>query len=185
VADNYPSEIQVGQPIVPPRKSYSGAVIGFVAFVLIVAAAGVLWVNTESLTDLTHRWLSPSTAATDDTSELAKELQAFQQQTTEALGATRQLLEAQQSDLKALTSQIADLTAKLDRSQPGAAPPQLPIPPQAASQAQPAPQRVAPAVAPPARAVVTAPRKRPAIPRSEGAISVGGAPLPGAGTPVR
>jgi hypothetical protein len=185
VADDYQSEIRVGQPIVPPRKSYSGVVVTLVVLLLIAGAAGYVWTNYDSLVEGAHHWSGTSASAgSDDTSDLAKELRDFQQQTTEALGSTRQLLETQQDQLKGLTSQIADLTAKIDRMQSGAAPAQAAIPLQLpAVQAQPAPQRpVAPA-----RAAVTAPRKRPAAPvsRPEGAISVGGAPLPGATAPPR
>jgi uncharacterized coiled-coil protein SlyX len=186
VADDYQGEIRVGQPIVPPRKGYSGAFVTLVFLLLIGAAGGYVWMNYDSLMDGARRWSSgsPQVAGTDDTSDLAKELHAFQQQTTEALGSTRQLLDAQQEQLKGLTGQIADLTAKIDKMQPSAAP----APPvvQAQPQPQPAPQRPASQAAAPARAAVTAPRKRPAVvSRPEGAISVGGAPLPAPGAPAR
>ena len=185
MADDYQSEIRVGQPIVPPRKSYSGLFVTLAVVVLVAAAAGFLWMNYDSLVDGFPRSSAPAVGA-EDGSELAKEFRAFQQQTSEALAATQQLVDAQQTELKGLTSQIADLTAKIDRMQPGAValPPTLSAP--AAPLAQPAAPRP-PQAAAPARATVTAPRKRPApaASRPEGAISVGGAPLPAPGAPAR
>jgi uncharacterized coiled-coil protein SlyX len=187
VADDYQSEIRVGQPIVPPRKRNFGLLGALVGLVAIAAAGVFVWMNYDQFAEAAH-WgssTSPPAVGADEASDLAKELRAFQQQTTEALGSTRELLEAQQSELKALSGQIADLTAKIDRIQPAAvaAPSPLAAPP--APLTQPVPPRP-PQAAPPARAAVTAPRKRPAaVSRPEGAISVGGAPLPTPGSPAR
>jgi hypothetical protein len=184
VADDYQSEIRVGQPLVPPRKSYFGLFGSLAALVIIAAAAVLLWMNYDHLAEVLHGGAaSPQAMGIDDASDLAKEFRAFQQQTTESIGSTMQLLEAQQSELKALTSEIADLSAKIDKIVPVAvSPPQAPPP---AAQPQPALQRAAPPSVAPARAAPVAPRKRAAAPKPEGAISVGGAPLPGTGAPGR
>lgn len=185
MADDYQNEIRVGQPIVPRRKSHFGLFGTLAALVIIAGAAVLLWMNYDHLAEASHFVSSapPQAMATDDAPDLAKEFHAFQQQTTESLGSTMQLLEAQQSDLKALTSQIAELTAKIDKMQSSAAPAQPALQTQIAP--QPVPQRQPTQAAARARAAVVAPRRRPAAPKPEGAISVGGAPLPTQGSPGR
>jgi hypothetical protein len=155
VADNYQSEIRVGEPIVPPRKSYSGLFATLAVLVVLAAAATFVWINYDALADGSHRWFAGSApTAADDTSGLAQEFHTFQQQTTEALGSTKQLLDAQQGQLAALSSQIADLTAKLERMQPVAVAPQPPA--QTQAQPQPSPPSPVPQATGPARARVVA-----------------------------
>lgn len=157
MADQFNHDIDVGRPPLAARKSYSG-VFGIVAALAVIAGvSGLLWLNYDHLVEASsHTGAVASSTASEDTAAL-KELQAIQQQTSDTLLATRQLLEAQQAEVKRLSEQVSGLTAKIDQLQLRPAPP--PPSPPAVAATKPAP-------------------KKPPAPKPAGAISVGGAPLP-------
>lgn len=182
MADTFNSEINVGPPPAAlPKRRRSGAVGIIIVLLLLGAGGGYLWLNyNETLTDLVHS-VTGNTGSHDDAQGLATapaeggvsaaDFATFQQQTGSSIQAATDLLGAQQAELKrlsdqiqGLTTQLADLTSKIDHVQGRG------TPPQAASAAALAPRPVRPAP--------TAPRKRPAVDKPAGAISVGGAPLP-------
>jgi uncharacterized coiled-coil protein SlyX len=165
LADQFNHDIDGGRPPLAARKSYSG-VFGIVAALAIIAGvSGLLWLNYDHLVEASsHTGAVASSASGEDPTAL-RELQAIQQQTADTLLATRQLLEAQQAEVKLLSEQVSGLTAKIDQLQPRAAAP------------PPAPPTVA--------ATRPAPKKPPAAPKPAGAISVGGAPLPAPAQPAR
>lgn len=156
-----------------------------VVAVLVVLGAGAAfgWLNYgDRLAELPFFNGAPgstaSIAAADSVS--AADFAAFQQQTSASLQAATQLLATQQAELKRLSDQIAGLTARIDGLQ-GAMTPAAAAPAQPATTTLAAPVPEAAAAAP----RPTAPRKRPAPSRPAGAISIGGAPLPGAAPAVR
>lgn len=169
-------QIDVGPPPVKLAggRSRKGIVL---AAVLVVLGAAAVWGWLSFSDELAELGLvtkapvsTPSIGVGD--SVAATEFAAFQAQTSASLQSATQLLTAQQAELKRLSEQVAGLTARIDGLQGAmAAPAAAATVPTAA----PAPAPVATAPRP------TAPRKRPAQPA--GAISVGGAPLPGAAPP--
>ncbi len=164
MADQFHHDIDVGSPPLAVRKSYSGVFGILAALAVIAGVSGLLWLNYDHLVEASsHTGTVASSTAGEDAAAL-KELQAIQQQTADTLLATRQLLEAQQAEVRRLSEQVSGLTAKIDQLQPRPAP------------------------APPAAPVVAAPRaapKKPPVPKPAGAISVGGAPLPATAQPAR
>lgn len=157
MADQFNHDMDLGRAPLAARKSYSG-VFGIVAALAVIAGvSGLLWLNYDHLVEASsHTGAVASSAAGEDTAVL-KELQTIQQQTSDTLLATRQLLEAQQAEIQRLSEQVSGLTAKIDQLQLRPVPPP-PAPPVVAN-TRPAP-------------------KKPAAPKPAGAISVGGAPLP-------
>ncbi|MET0708303.1 MAG: hypothetical protein ABWY82_15915 [Tardiphaga sp.] len=175
-------QIDVGPPPVPLQGGRSPKGVVIVVAVVIAAAAGFAWLaygdRLSELSALTSS-AGPAPVTASDTSSVATaEFLAFQQQTSAALQSATQMLTAQQAEMKRLSDDVANLTAKIDQLQGSVAsvrtapPPVVPARPTAAA---PAPAAVPPAAAP------AAPRKRPTAPRPAGAISVGGAPLPATG----
>lgn len=156
MADQFNHHIDIGGPPLAVRRSYAGVFGVIAALAVIAGVSGLLWLNYDHLVEVSSH--APATAGGEDPATL-KDLQAIQQQTSEALQATRELLETQQAEMKRLSDQVAGLTQKIDQMQSPAA-----------------------AVPPPGPPVVAAARptakKKPAVPRPAGAISVGGAPLP-------
>lgn len=186
MADTFGSEINVGPPPESLRKRRSFGVVGFLALLLLLGAAGgLLWLNLDTVTDALHGVASPasSSASTSDVLASATEptvsatdFAAFQQQTGDSIQGATNLLNSQQAELKRLSDQIqgltmlvSSLTTKIDQIQ-GRVPA-----PVAAAGSPAAPVAAAPVAAAP-RPAPTAPRKR-APDRPAGAISVGGAPL--------
>lgn len=186
LADTFGTEINVGPPPIPPRKQRSFGLIGVVALLLLLGIGGALvWLNLDAVTDMLHGSAAPATstasgsdvlASATDPSVSAAEFAAFQQRTGDAIQTATGLLNAQQTEIRrlsdqiqGLTLQVTNLTSRLEQAQPGRAP----SPPAAAAGA------VAPAPTT-ARTAPVAPRKRTPADRPAGAISVGGAPLPGA-----
>jgi uncharacterized coiled-coil protein SlyX len=152
---------------------------------VVIAAAGFAWftfgdriLEVPSLSSTLGSVAAP-VAASDTGLVAASDFQAFQQQTSETLQSATQLLSAQQAELRRLSDEVSRLTAKIDllQSTVAVASVKPPSPPPLAS-AKPAPP-------PPVPAAATAPRKKPAVPKPAGAISLGGAPLPAAGQPGR
>jgi uncharacterized coiled-coil protein SlyX len=175
-------QIDVGPPPVQLAggRSRKGIVLAIVLVVL-GAAAVFGWLSFgDELAELAKSPGSTASVGIGD-SVAATEFAAFQAQTSASLESATQALAAQQAELKRLSDQVAGLTARIDGLQssiataaPSAsAPPTTPASAAAQSAAAAAPRPAATAAPRP-----TAPRKRPAQPA--GAISVGGAPLPGA-----
>ncbi len=188
MADTFGSEINVGPPPVTLRKRRSFGVIGILALLLLVGAAGgLLWLNLDTVTDALHGVASPASgsASTSDVLASASEptvsaadFTAFQQQTGDSIQGATNLLNAQQAELKRLSDQIqgltmlvTSLTTKIEQIQ-GRTPPA----PVAAAAPSAAPVTAAPVAAAP-RPAPTSPRRRSPADRPAGAISVGGAPL--------
>ena len=172
-------QIDVGPPPVPLSGGRSRKGILLAAVLVVLGAAAVWgWLSFgDELAELGFFAKTPAPTASMGVGDsvAATEFAAFQAQTSASLQSATQLLTAQQAELKRLSEQLAGLTARIDGLQSTiatAAPAASGAPPMAAPAAAPL------AVAPPRP---TAPRKRPAAPA--GAISVGGAPLPGAAPP--
>ena len=174
VSTQVADQIDVGPP--PVRlsggRSYKGLVV--VIALMVLAAAAFVWLSYgERLAELSGA--APERPVSVGDSVATAEFTAFQAQTSASLQSATQLLASQQTELKRLSDQLAALTARIDGLQGTIA---AAAPPVAATSA--------PAAAAPAAPRPTAPRKRPASPAAPaGAISVGGAPLPGAGSSAR
>jgi hypothetical protein len=160
----------------------------FVLVVLALVGAGgaYAWLNPG----LFGQSGGPEAADTDakgDDKAVITDLLAAQQKTTDDLAAIDKTLADQQEQLRAITGQIVNLTAKIDalaspRPQAPVAPAPFPTPAAALPSAPPtlaaptpAPAR---APAPAARAAAARPKKPPHVVTPSGPISVGGAPLP-------
>ena len=167
MADQFNHDIDVGRPPLAVRKSYAG-VLGVIAGLAVIAGvSGLLWANYDHLVEVSTRPAAVGSAAGGEETTAMKDLQAIQRQTSETLLATRQLLDAQQAEVKRLADQVAGLSDKIEQLQPKAA--AAPPAPAAASN---------PALAAPVVAAARAQAKKRAAPKPAGAISVGGAPLP-------
>ena len=133
---------------------------------LVMAGAGgaFLWMNMDKLVQLTSRDASDSADATSADKAMLTDLLATQQKTTEDLDTLKAAVEDQQGQLKSIADQLAALTSKVDALQaPAAAAPPPPVPAPPGARAQLAPKAAA--------------KKPPHAPKSNGPISVGGAPL--------
>ena len=129
--------------------------------VVIAAGCFYLWLNYGGLLQAesgvghqTAALISPETVSLED-------FQSFQRQTADALQSAVQDRAAQKADFKSLSDQLSALTAKVDALQSATA--------QASQQ---------PAVAPAQPPIIASARRKPSAPKTTGAISVGGAPLP-------
>jgi hypothetical protein len=133
---------------------------------LAMAGAGgaFLWMNMDKLVQLTSRDASDSADATSADKAMLTDLLATQQKTTEDLDTLKAAVEDQQGQLKSIANLLAALTSKVDALQaPAAVPPPPPVPAPPGARAQLAPKGAA--------------KKPPHAPKSNGPISVGGAPL--------
>lgn len=181
MADTFGSEINVGPPPVTLRKRRSFGVVGILALLLLVGAAGgLLWLNLDTVTDMLHGVASPASSSGSNSDVLASapepavsaaDFAAFQQQTGTSIQTATDLLNTQRAELKrlsdqiqGLTMQVTSLTNRIEQMQQG--------------RAVTAPTAAVGVPAAPAAAAPTAPRKRTPADRPSGAISVGGAPLP-------
>jgi uncharacterized coiled-coil protein SlyX len=173
-------QIDVGPPPVQLTGGRSRKGIVLATLLVILGAAAVFgWLSFgDELAELGFFAKAPGSTASMGVGDsvAATEFTAFQAQTSASLQSATQLLNAQQAELKRLSEQLAGLNARIDGLQStvaaaAPAPSASGVPPVGTPQAAAA----SPAAAAPRP---TAPRKRPAQPA--GAISVGGAPLPGA-----
>lgn len=174
VSTQVADQINVGPP--PVRlsggRSYR-VVLVIIALLVLAAAAAFAWLSYgDRLAEMSGA--APERPVSVGDSVATAEFTAFQAQTSASLQSATQLLASQQTELKRLSDQLASLTSRIDGLQGSIA---AAAPPAGTSSA---PTTAAPVAAAPRP---TAPRKRPAAPA--GAISVGGAPLPGAGSPAR
>ena len=188
MADTFGSEINVGPPPVTLRKRRSFGMVGILALLLLVGAAGgLLWLNLDTVTDMLHGVASPASSSAANSDVLASapeptvsaaDFAAFQQQTGTSIQTATDLLDSQRAELKrlsdqiqGLTMQVTSLTNRIEQMQQGRAAP-------APTAATGVPVAAAPApVVAAQRPAPTAPRKRAPADRPAGAISVGGAPL--------
>ena len=163
--------IDVGPPLVRLAGGRSRKGLVLAAVLVAVGAAAVFgWLSQGDEVAEGLAAKPPGASASVGDSVAATEFAAFQAQTAASLQSATQLLATQQAELKRLSEQLTGLTARIDGLQSQVVP--------AAPGAAPAAATSTPAAAPRAP---TAPRKRPASPPAPaGAISVGGAPLPGA-----
>lgn len=191
MADTFGSEINVGPPPVTLRKRRSFGVVGILAVLLLVGAAGgLLWLNLDTVTDMVHGVASPASGSGSNSDVLASapeptvsaaDFTAFQQQTGTSIQTATDLLNTQRAEIKrlsdqiqGLTMQVTSLTNRIEQMQQGRAAGG----PTAAAGVPAAPVAAGPTpVVAAQRPAPTAPRKRAPADRPAGAISVGGAPL--------
>jgi uncharacterized coiled-coil protein SlyX len=163
--DNAPDEIEdLHQPVPVPARRRWVPIAVFAGLALLGSASAWAWYawgnGFPALPSFTSSVAAPGAAPeVPDKTVGLKDFQAFQQQIAATLQSTGQLVAAQQAEIKRLSDQVAALTAKIDTLQRPAA----------------SAQATAPAPPPPPPAAA---RKRPAAPKQEPGISVGGAPLP-------
>jgi uncharacterized coiled-coil protein SlyX len=147
-------------PDEPDEKPKGRALVNVVVAVMLAAAgagSALLWRAYGSPSFTT---VAATAAPVADKPAGLGDLQALQQQVAGSMQSTEKLLTAQQAEIKRLSDQLSVLSGKLDLVQRPVTSAQAALPP-------PAPKPVA-----------ALPRKKPASPRTAGAISTGGAPLP-------
>ncbi|MBR0993612.1 hypothetical protein JQ580_23085 [Bradyrhizobium japonicum] len=164
-------------PFVPaPRRRWPVAL--FVALVLALAgaAAGYVWLNPGLFSQSAGREDRDADGRSNDKA-IMTDLLAAQQKTADDLAAIDRAIADQQEQLKAIVSQLANLTSKIDAVR-GSAPQASVAPAPLTAPSVTMPSASVPPVAPAATARVAPKQKRP--PRAtvpSGPISVGGAPL--------
>lgn len=163
----------------PARRSRWPYVLLFIVILALAGGAGAYaWMNLDQLMDFVQGKPAEAKSATGDDAMMT-DLLAAQQKTNEDLATLERRIAEQQQQLKDVTDQLADVTAKLGALRGAAPPPQAPLPqmplpaaptpPPIASTQPPAPARAAPRPKQPPRPARPAP--------ASGPISVGGAPL--------
>jgi len=172
------------QPFVPaPRRRWPLALFVAIVFAIAGAGAGYVWLNPGFFTQFGGREAGDTDSSANDKAVMT-DLLATQQKTADDLAAIDRAVADQQEQLKAIVSQLADLSSKIDALKgPAAQPPAVPSPspgPVAST-----PPASAPAAAPvPAARVAPRPKKPPRAATPTGPISVGGAPLNAAPAPT-
>ena len=153
------------RPVALQRRRRAPWIAALLVGLAMAGAGGAfLWMNMDKLVQLTSRDASDSADATSADKAMLTDLLATQQKTTEDLDTLKAAVEDQQGQLKSIADQLAALTSKVDALQaPAAAPPPPPVPAPPGARAQLAPKAAA--------------KKPPRPPKSNGPISVGGAPL--------
>lgn len=161
------------------RRRRSPRVLLYVCILAAVAGtSGYVWLNYDSLAKLAFAGRSPAAPVLDsgDSGVTQKDFEALKRQLAQSLQSTIENIDAQKAELKRLSDQVTALAAKVDA---------LHSAPQTAgslsSELRPGPQQ--PVV--PARPPVITARKKPPAPKTNGPISVGGAPLPPTPRPDR
>jgi len=155
------------RPIALQRRRRAPWIAALLVGLAMAGAGGAfLWLNMDKLVQLTSRDASDSADATTGDKAMLTDLLATQQKTSEDLDTLKAAVDDQQGQLKSIMDQLAALTSKVDALQaPPAAvpPPPPPVPAPPGARAQLAPKAAA--------------KKPPHAPKSNGPISVGGAPL--------
>lgn len=168
-------------PFLPaPRRRWPFALFVAVVLALAAAAAAYAWLNPGFFIPSAGRAAAEADAGAND-SAVMTDLLAAQQKTADDLAAIDRTIADQQEQLKAIVSQLAELSSKIDALKSPA--PQPPVAPSPVAR----PSASVPPVAPaPAARVVPKQKKPPRAATPTGPISVGGAPLPPTpDTPVR
>lgn len=154
------------------RRRRSPKVLLYVCiFAAVVGTSGYLWLNYDSLARLVFAERSPAAPVIDKTERgiTEKDFEVLKRQLAESLESTIESIDAQKAELKSLSDQVTALAAKVDALQNASQPAGS-----LSGELRSGPQQ--PEV--PARPPVIAARKKPAAPKTNGPISVGGAPLP-------
>lgn len=171
--------IQPGEramPLPPARRRRSGLYVLLALLAVGGGAASYAWLHGDHLSALVlalDRQDEAAPAANVQELEGLSELKASQQQLQETLQSIGQGMKAQQTQLKQMSDQLADLAAEVEALK--TASPPAPVPPPVA------------AIATPVRPVAVAARRssvKPKPSKPAGPVSLGGAPLvmtPGAG----
>jgi hypothetical protein len=149
------------QPTLQRRSKRFSRVLVIVASLVLITAAGIYIGLNSRLVQAAYSSATPDAAPVVDETVTRKDFQSFQKETADLLQSAAQGIEAEKADVKILSEQVAALTAKMDALERAAAA----VPAQAAVAAQPVP---------------VAPRKKTALIKPAGPISVGGVPLPNA-----
>lgn len=164
-------------PFLPaPRRRWPLAL--FVAVVLALAGAGAcyVWLNPGLFIQSAGREAGDAETSANDKAVMT-DLLAAQQKTADDLATIERAVADQQEQLKAIVSQLANLSSKIDDlKSPGPQPPVAPSPSPGPTAST--PSASAPPVAPaPAARAAPRPKKPPRAATPTGPISVGGAPL--------
>jgi hypothetical protein len=161
------------------RRRRSPRVLLYACILAAVAGtSGYLWLNCDSLAKLAFAERSPAAPVLDSSERgvTQKDFEALKRQLAESLQSTIEDIDAQKAELKRLSDQVTALTAKVDALQSASQ-----TAGSLSGELRPGPQQ--PVV--PARPPVIAARKKPPAPKTNGQISVGGAPLPPTPRPDR
>lgn len=152
----------------PARRRRSGLYVLLALLAIGGAAASYAWLHGDHLSALVlalDHQDDAAPAANVQELEGLSELKASQQQLQETLQSIGQGMEAQQSQLKQMSDQLAELGAEVEALRSAPPPVQAPV---------------AAAITTPVRPVAVAARRPPVKPkplRPAGPVSVGGAPL--------
>jgi hypothetical protein len=164
-------------PFVPaPRRRWPFALFVAIVLALAGAGAGYVWLNPGLFSQSAGREDGDADSRSNDKA-IMTDLLAAQQKTADDLAAIDRAIADQQEQLKAIVSQLADLSSKID-SVRSTAPPASATPAPLTAPSAAMPSASVPPVAPAATARVAPKQKKP--PRATaptGPISVGGAPL--------
>ncbi|MDN4988055.1 hypothetical protein QY049_33335 [Bradyrhizobium sp. WYCCWR 13022] len=168
------------QPLLPaPRRRWPLALFLAVVLALIGAGTSYVWLNPGLFMQSAGREAGDANANAND-SAVMTDLLAAQQKTTDDLAAIERAIADQQEQLKAIVSELADLSSKIDALKSPAPQAQVAPSPPSPGPTAPMPSASVPPAAPvPAARVVPRQKKPPrvATPTPTGPISVGGAPL--------
>ena len=175
------SESPPGWPVVEPppflpapRRRWPAALFVAVILALTGAGAGYVWLNPGLFIHAAGREAGEADTSVGDKA-VVTDLLAVQQRAADDLAAIQSSVADQQEQLKAIVSQLATLSAKLDALR--TPPPQLaPAPSPGPTPTVPTASETPVAPAPSAR-IAPRPKKPPRTPTQAGPISVGGAPL--------
>lgn len=164
-------------PFLPaPRRRWPLALVVAVVFALAGAGACYVWLNPGLFIQSAGREAADADASANDKAVMT-DLLATQQKTADDVAAIDRAIADQQEQLKAIVSQLANLSSKIDAlKNPAPQPPVAPSPSPGPVTSMP-PASVPAATPAPAARVAPRPKKPPRVATPTGPISVGGAPL--------
>lgn len=159
-----------------PRRRWPWILLVFVVVAVAGAGGAYALLNAGLITPPGGHEATDAETTSNDKAVMT-DLLAAQQKTSDDLAAIGRAIADQQEQLKAIVSQLAGLSSKIDVLQGTATPsaPSFPAPAPAAAAPSVAPTRAAPVRA--ASPAAPKPKKPPHAAASTGPISVGGAPL--------